>query len=328
MSHLVLTGIGNPHEVVELAATPKLIPGPGEVLVDMTAAVINGSDFMQAMGVYGVQPPLPSLIGGEGIGTVSAVGADVEASLVGQRVMILPNYEQGTWAHQLVTKAVNVLPVDNDGDPLQQAMLGINPPTADLIVRAASARPGDWIAQTGANSAVARYVLGLARVQGLQTLNIVRRPEAVDQVTALGGTAVLVEDDPDLPEKAATILQGQHLQIVLDGVGGPGVPALAAHLKHGGQILTYAGVPGRLTSVFAPYLAFNRVTVAGFWVYNWFQTATRQDIEGTYARLADLVASGDLHVPVEATYKLTEYKAAFTHAQQGKATGKVLFTFD
>src|SRR5207245_1086702 len=72
--------------------------------------------------------------------------------------MILPTYEQGTWADQVV---------------------GINPATAYLLLnRYVSLMPGDWIGQTAANAAMGQYIIALAKLAGVKTLNLVRREEA------------------------------------------------------------------------------------------------------------------------------------------------------
>ena len=80
-----------------------------------------------------------------------------------------------------------------EADPLQLAMLSINPATAHVMLsRFVDLKPGDWVAQPGANSAVGLLVIALAHLRGLKTLNVVRRDEAADEVRAAGGDHVLV----------------------------------------------------------------------------------------------------------------------------------------
>ena len=70
-------------------------------------------------------------------------------------VLILPTYEQGTWADQVVVPVRNLVPMSDEADPLQLSMIGINPATAYLLLnRYVSLMPGDWIGQTAANSAM------------------------------------------------------------------------------------------------------------------------------------------------------------------------------
>jgi NADPH:quinone reductase-like Zn-dependent oxidoreductase len=80
--------------------------------------------------------------------------------------------------------------VSDEGDPRQLAMIGVNPITALLLLRLFEAvTEGDWIAQTGANSAVGQYIIRLAERAGIHTLNVVRSQEAATQSASRAATA-------------------------------------------------------------------------------------------------------------------------------------------
>src|SRR5260221_10268193 len=183
MKFLQLTAFGEPADVVELRTIAEPAPGLEEVLVAMEAAPLNPSDFMLIRGIYGVRPELPSPVGAEGVGRVVRTGPKVDAALKGRRVLILPTYEQGTWAERVIVSVRNIIPVSEDADPRQLAMLPVNPATAYLLLkRYVNLMPGDWIGQTAANSAVGQYVIALAQLSGVKTLNIVRRAWRPTQV--------------------------------------------------------------------------------------------------------------------------------------------------
>ena len=75
-------------------------------------------------------------------------------------------------------------------------MLGINPPTASLLLDEASdLKPGDWVVQNAANSGVGRSVIPIAKARGLKTINVVRRPELIPELEAIGGDLVVVDED-------------------------------------------------------------------------------------------------------------------------------------
>ena len=328
MSRLVLTAFGDPIDSVQLEPTPELVPGPRDVVIDMEAATLNASDFLLAAGQYAVRPQLPSPVGAEGAGRVRAVGEAVDPALVGRRVIVLPSYEQGTWADAIVTGEHNVLPVADGADPLQLAMVGVNPATAQVLLRRFAALvPGDWVGQTAANSAVGRYVIALAKRRGLRTLNVVRRESAAEEVRQAGGDRVVVGTE-NVAKPIAEALGGSQLALVLDGTGGPVVPELAHALRFGATVVSYAVASGVPPSVSIPDLVFNEVRLTGFWVINWLRTADRAEIESTYRELAELVESGDLVAPVEATYSLPDYRQAIKHAMTNERSGKILFTFD
>src|ERR1700742_3393991 len=197
----------------------------------MEAAPINPTDFLYVRGLYGVEPAFPSPVGAEGVGRVAKIGSKVDVALQGKRVLIIPTYEQGTWANQVVAPVRNIVPMSNEADPLQLSMIGINPVTAYLLLnRYVSLMPGDWIGQTAANSAMGQYVIKVAKLAGVKTLNVVRRKEAAEQVRQFGGDRV-VHEGHDLQKNIERALDGKTLSLVLDTVGGTPVGELAKALK-------------------------------------------------------------------------------------------------
>jgi NADPH:quinone reductase-like Zn-dependent oxidoreductase len=329
MSRLILKSIGDVDDAVYLEPDPDLTVGPGDLLVGMEAATINRTDFRMAAGTYTerVQVKLPSPIGAEGVGRVIEAGADADRSLVGRRVVILPTYEQGTWADRIVVAARNVVPVGDDGDARQLAMLAVNPATAYLLLnRYVSLQPGDWIGQDMGNSAVGQYVIALARHAGIKTLSVVRREETAGQLRALGADLVVVDGD-NLHDRIAAALDGAELRLVLDGVGGATPGELAHSLEFGGLVVSYASVTRTPVAVPAADLVYRELGIRGFWLINWIRDAPRAEIEATYAELAGLVGDGTISAAVEATYPLTDYREAFARARKPQRSGKVLFTF-
>jgi NADPH:quinone reductase and related Zn-dependent oxidoreductases len=79
--------------------------------------------------------------------------------------------------------------------------------------------PGDWIGQTAANAAMGQYIIALAKLAGVKTLNVVRREEAAEQVRQWGGDRVVLQED-NLHKDIEKALDGKKLSLVLDTVGG------------------------------------------------------------------------------------------------------------
>jgi NADPH:quinone reductase-like Zn-dependent oxidoreductase len=327
MKALQLSSFGSPTDVVELTEIEPDDPGPGQLAVAIEAAPINPSDLMLIKGIYGVRPELPAALGAEGVGRVIAVGDDVDASRVGERVLVVPTLEQATWRQQTVLDERNGVPVDADGDLLQQAMLGINPITAYCLLHGyAKLAPGAWVAQTGATSATAGYVLALAKHAGLRTLNVVRRADSVMTLLDAGADVVLVEG-PDLTERATNAIGDAPLELIIDAVAGEPAAKLASLLRGGGQIVSYTARARQPLSIPIVDLIFRGLSVHGYWLNRWLDSTPKKTIVRTYRQLADLVRNGTLAAPVEATYPLADYRYAIGHAAQNDRHGKVLFTF-
>jgi NADPH:quinone reductase-like Zn-dependent oxidoreductase len=327
MRRLQLVAHGEPSDVIELDTVSEPALGQEDVLISMEAAPLNPSDFLLVRGTYGVRPPFPFPVGAEGVGRVTRTGSKVDAALQGKRVLILPTYEQGTWADQVVVPVRNIVPMSDDADPLQLSMIGINPATAYLLLnRYVSLMPGDWIGQTAANSAMGQYVIALARLAGVKTLNIVRREEAAEQVRQSGGDRVLLQGD-NLHKDIEEALDGKKLSLVLDTVGGTLVGELARSLRAGASIVVYGIQSGQFPAFSPRDFVFRGLGLHGFWLLNWIHDAPRTDIREVYLKLGDLVADGSLSAAVEHVYPLERFKEAIERSLKSNRSGKILFKF-
>lgn len=318
---------GKPQDVVELVDLPDPgPPGEGEVLIDMEACPINPADLLQFEGRYGAEPPpLPVFPGGEGVGIVRELGAAVAHLKVGDRVLLL-FAGRGNWRTRMKAKASSLFPLP-PADPLQLAMLTVNPATAQLMLtQFVTLQPGDWVIQNAANSGVGRGVIALARVMGLRTVNVVRRAELAPALASAGADQVIV-DGPELPSRVAAITGKQgRPRLGIDAVAGHSTLHLAESLTDSGVIVNYGMLSGTPCTVGPGDLIFRDISLRGFWLSRWFATASPEERRETYSHLTALVAKGAIHVPVEATYPLSDIADALGHAAREGRDGKVLLT--
>src|SRR6266849_3679925 len=327
MRQLQLIAHGEPSDVIELNTVSEPALGPEEVLISMEAAPLNPSDFVFVRGMYGVRPAFPSSVGAEGVGRVAKIGSKVDVALRGKRVLIIPTYEQGTWADQVVAPVRNLVPMSDEADPLQLAMIGINPVTAYLLLnRYVSLMPGDWIGQTAANAAMGQYIIALAKLAGVKTLNVVRREEAAEQVRKWGGDRVVLQGG-NLHKDIEEALDGKKLSLVLDTVGGTSVGELAKSLKPGGSIVAYAMQSTQFPAISPKDFIYRGLSLHGFWLINWIRNAPRTEIQEIYQKLGDLVADGSLSAAVERVYPLERFKEAVERSLKSNRSGKILFQF-
>lgn len=133
MKAIQLKATGNPVENLKLVEIPKpTSPESGEVIIKMEYSPVNFSDLMVAKGVYFIQPELPAVIGGEGVGKIVEIGADVQSVKVGDRVVV--PFGIYAWAEFVKAPAENLFAISEFSDPKQAAMASINPPTAILLL--------------------------------------------------------------------------------------------------------------------------------------------------------------------------------------------------
>src|SRR3954470_23281812 len=209
---------GNPAEVLRVVDLPQPAPGPDEVVVQMTAAPINPADLNSIEGKYPIKQPLPATPGMEGAGVVAEVGSAVRDLAVGTQV-ILP-HSFGTWREVAVIAADKLVAVPAGIEPVQAAMLKVNPITAwRMLHDFVSLQPGDWLIQNAANSGAGQCVIQIARELGYRTVNVVRRAEQVDELRALGGDVVVV-DSENVRDEVTAATDRAPIRLALNAVGG------------------------------------------------------------------------------------------------------------
>jgi NADPH:quinone reductase-like Zn-dependent oxidoreductase len=317
MRAVQLTAYGNPVEGLKYVDIPEPeTPGPNQVLIGVEFSPINPSDLLLARGIYGIRPALPTVIGGEGVGRVLAVGAGVENVNVGDRV--LAPVSSFTWRERMVVPASGLFALPPGADPQQLSMLAINPPTAALLLSEyVNLKPGEWVVQNSANSSVGRWVIAFAKTRGLKTVNIVRRPELVPELQAIGGDVVVV-DSPDASKEIKAAIGQAELRLALDGVSGPATGVLASTLSPHGTLVSFAAMSGAPMSISPLDVIFKPITMRGFWLGH---PESAAKVAPPIAQAAEMIASGRVHIPVAATYALSSIKEAVAHALRG---GKIL----
>jgi NADPH:quinone reductase-like Zn-dependent oxidoreductase len=109
MRAVQLTAYGNPVEGLNYVDIPApQAPGPNQVLIGIEFSPLNPSDLLLARGIYALRPPLPTVIGNEGVGRVLAVGSGVVNVKVGDRV--LAPLSSFTWRERMVVSADGLSP--------------------------------------------------------------------------------------------------------------------------------------------------------------------------------------------------------------------------
>ncbi len=305
---------------VEEGELPSLADGC--LRVRILAAPVNPADLNLVEGTYGVRPPLPCVPGIEGCGEVVESRAD--GWRPGVRVIFLTRV--GTWRSHLDVEPAAVLALPEGLDPLQAAMLKVNPLTAWLLLTAVrTLREGSWVVQNAANSGVGRCVVQLARELGLRTLNLVRRADLAPELMALGADAV-VTDGEDAVSRMREATAGERPLLAFNAVGGDSALRLMDVLADGGVHVTYGAMSRRSLKVPNSFLIFKDITLRGLWVSRWLEAAPREEIAATYESLARMVGSGGLVQPVDSVYPLTEVRAACARAAQDGRSGKVILT--
>lgn len=317
---------GVPTEVAQVVEVPMPEPGAGEVRIRLTHRAVNPADLLTMAGLYGRLPKsLPATLGFEGMGKIDKLGEGVTGLTVGQRVF--PLAIAGSWQEYANCAAQFVLPVHDNVSDETAAQFLVNPVTAwVMLTEVLALQEGDWLVQTAAGSTLGRIILQIAKLKGYKTVNLVRREAQIQELLDLGGDAVFCTEDHKLVEKVRELTGGKGVKGGVEAVGGD-TGAIAIHcLQPGGTLLLYGLLSGQPIPVDSGEMLFRGLTVKGYWLTHWFETSPPERTMAVMSELMQLMASGQIVPPVEATYDLGQVREAILHAETPGRHGKVILT--
>ena len=315
---------GEPADVLRLTDLPEQQPREGEIVIRMEAAPMHVADIRTVQGASGFNLPLPRTPGFEGIGHVVRVGPGVKDFIVGDRVF--PPSGSGTFREEVLAKASQCMPAP-EGDAVQLSLLTINGPTAWLLLHGyAHLEAGDWLVQNGANSSCGRYLISLAREEGVRTVNVVRRAEAASELEALGADVVVL-DGPDLAARVREATGGVAPKLGVDCVAGDATQRIAECLAPGSPLVCYGAMSGEPCQIDFFLMFRNDLTLRGMSFRRELNKRTPPQVDAIYAGLAERIADGRLQARIAATYPLESWREAFAQAARTgeERDGKVVF---
>jgi NADPH:quinone reductase len=325
MRAIVFDHFGEPAEVLRLAEVPVPEPGPGEVRVRMIASPINPSELLVVRGLYGVLPKLPATPGFEGVGVVDKAGPGLLGWLVkGKRVTVI-NANGGNWAEYVVIPARQARPVADDIPDEQVASFFVNPATVLAMVRHVLKVPrGEWLLQTAAGSQLGRMIIKLGRHDGFKTLNVVRRREAIDELKALGGDAVIASADGPIDEQVRRVAGADGVHYAVDPVGGDtGTEAFNA-LAADGRMLVYGTLSGEPLRIDPRRMIAGGRAVEGFWLGHWMRGRSIPASLMLFREIAAMIRAGVLATEVGRSFPPEAIGEAVREAEAVGRGGKVL----
>jgi trans-2-enoyl-CoA reductase len=313
---------GIPSDVLRLIEQPWPRPAEDEVVVEMHAAPVNPADLNAIEGKYPGRREIPAIPGFEGSGTVVEAGSRV-AGIARDDMVILPHHI-GTWREAVAVKADELVVVPPGIDPVQAAMLKINPLTAWRLLHGyVDLKKGDWVVQNAANSAVGRAVIEIAHELGFKTINLVRRSELIDELKQEGGDVVLL-DDEHVRDEVKKAIGGETIPLGLNCVGGDSALRVANSLSDGGTMVSFGSMSLQPLKVPIGLLIFKDLRLRGIWINRWYDEASREERMAAFQPLFKMSQRGLLRTPVEKVYPLRQFQEAAIHAARSERSGKIL----
>jgi NADPH:quinone reductase-like Zn-dependent oxidoreductase len=255
---LVLDSIGAP---LRIAKEGLPSPKAGEALVRLRAAALNHRDLWIQKGQYaGLKFPI--VPGSDGAGTVEKVGAGVDGSWIGRKVVINPSLDwgpsqeaqgkdfrilglpdAGTFAEFVRVPAANLAPMPGHLSYEEAAALPLAGVTAYRALFArGQARAGDKVLLTGIGGGVALFLLRFARAAGARVYVTSGSPEKLRRAAELGAEGGIEYTRPDWAETLQA--QAGQFDCVVDSAGGPSFPKLCDLTRSGGRLVFFGATAG------------------------------------------------------------------------------------
>lgn len=311
---------GMPAAVLRVEAWPSETPGPTQVRVRLIAAPVNPSDLNLIEGSYGRLRDLPDVPGNEGVGIVEEIGRGVSSLSPGDQVLVAA----GSWRQQGLWPESQLIRIPTGLDPLQAAMLRINPATAwALLTEMRKLEPGDWILQNAPTSGVGHSVIALAKRLGLRVLSFFRRPES-EAALREAGAEHLLPDQPEAFEPARELLGEEPVPLGLNAVGGESASRLFKLLGEEGMLVTYGAMARQPVRLSNAGLIFGERSARGFWLTRWLERQPPEKIRAIYRELAERLLNEELMIPIDRVYPLEQVRDAVDAAARSGRRGKIL----
>ena len=320
MKSIQFERIGSPDEVLNLVDITMPEPGPGEVVIKVSAGNINPADIMFVKGLYGIKPKLPSPAGFEGVGSIHARGEGVQIA-EGTRVVFTTI---GAWQEYICLPAKMVIPIPDQIDDEVACQALINPFTAYGMLESSGLVAGDWLLLTAGASSFSKFVIQMCRERQINTICTVRNNKQIDTLKNLGATVVINTETNDLKTEVRRITEKKGVKNVFEAVGGQlGTKALECVTRNG-TFTVYGMLSLQNMEVNSSLLIFKNITLKGFWLTTWLGSLSKEEMVAVSNKVLSALATKQMKADVEATYSLDEIKKAVGHMESSGRNGKII----
>jgi NADPH2:quinone reductase len=322
MRALQQTSLNGPQDLRLITDVPVPVPGPGEVLIRVTAAGVNFGDISQAHGTF-LGGPQPSYLAGfEAAGEIAAVGEAVTGLEPGARVIGV-GIGCGAFAEYTALPAAAVMPVPAGWAEEQALGLVVNWPTALAALRPLGRiAAGQTVLIHAAAGGTGQAAVKMAKHYGA-TVIATASPGKHETVLALGADHVLDSRGLDLAAEVLRLTGGTGADLVLESVGGATLSAsLAAAKRVTGRVVVY-GVAGGEAAVTNWELMYkHQVHIIGLNIGVLIQAAP-QIFGEVMGELFALIAAGVLTPGQPTAYDLADGPKALAELETRATVGKL-----
>jgi len=313
-------GIGS----LRLSDHPDPSPKAGEAVLKIQYAGLNPADHYVAIRQYPAKPPMPHILGRDGIGTVVAVGSGAGDITVGARKIVLRGdvgvEKPGTFADLVAVPVDNLVDVPAGWSDTEAA-------GATLVYLTAYQALTMWgeldasavVLITGASGGVGVASIQLARAMGFEVVALSRSEAKRARLVQLGAKHCFDPTDPQWGQSLKRALGQRRVDLAIDNVAGTLLPEVIAMLDYGGKVSLVGRLAGPVPQFNTGTLFFRRLRLGGVAV----STYTNAESRAAWQTLVDLLAKTNAKPIVDSVLPFEQLPKAFERLAAGPM-GKVL----
>jgi NADPH:quinone reductase-like Zn-dependent oxidoreductase len=333
-----LTGHGDMDKLDIRQDIPVPVPGPRDVLIRVAAAGVNNTDINTRVAWYsknegagedaswsGQPIKFPRIQGADVCGHIVAVGGEVSADRVGERVLIEPCIREangkildppwylgsecdGGFAEYTVVASRHAHKIDSELSDIELAAFPCAYSTAENLLTRADVKSGERVLVTGASGGVGSAAVQLAKVRGAFVWALTR-PAKSDALRALGA------DEAISRETDLTVEPGSNrMDVVIDLVAGDKWPQYLEVLRPGGRYAVAGAIAGPLVELDVRTLYLKDLSLFGC-------TVLEPDV---FNRLIKRIEQGAIKPVVARSFTLEEIRDAQTLFLKKQHVGKIV----
>ncbi|OHU24642.1 quinone oxidoreductase [Mycobacteroides chelonae] len=307
---------------------PDPTPGPGEILIDVTAAAVNRADLLQRQGLYPMPPGASHILGLECSGVIAQVGADVSEWAVGQAVCAL--LSGGGYAEKVVVPAGQVLPIpSNINLDVAAALPEVACTVWSNLVMTARMAAGQSILIHGGSSGIGTHAIQVAKALGVRVAITAGTPDKLDACRDLGADLTINYRATDFVQAVHNFTDGAGVDLILDIMGAKYLDRNVDALGNDGHLVIIGMQGGAVAELNIAKLITKRGSITA-------TTLRGRPLGGPSGKAAivdavtqdlwPLVEAGNVLPIVGAEIPVSQAGEAHRLLESGEIVGKVLLT--
>jgi len=309
---------------MRLAEAPEPVAPPGEVILKLGYAALNPADRYLAEGQYPAKPPLPHILGRDGIGTVTQVGPGVSDIKVGDQRAILRGAvgvdRAGTFAERVAVPVQNLVEIPSGWSEQEAAGATLVYLTAyQALTTWGPLPPSAVVLVTGASGGVGVASVQLAAAMGHTVLALSRSAEKGDCLRRLGAMAIFNPEDSRWRQAVKASLVSRRVDLAIDNIGGKLLPEVIDTLGDFGKVSLVGRLAGPVPNFNTASLFFRRIRLGGVAVGAY----TNAESRAAWQEVLRLLFRTGARPLVDQVFPFDQLPKAFERLAQGPM-GKVL----